>query len=53
MLTKTKFYAIVSFVLGVWSNGMTEVSKTFSEGSIPSTPVPNDGVYPSFFCVKK
>ncbi len=25
--------------IGVWSNGMTEVSKTFSEGSIPSTPV--------------
>ena len=26
------------FFIGVWSNGMTEVSKTFSEGSIPSTP---------------
>lgn len=25
---------------GVWSSGMTEVSKTFSGGSIPSTPVP-------------
>ena len=24
---------------GVWSSGMTEVSKTFSGGSIPSTPV--------------
>ena len=23
---------------GVWSSGMTEVSKTFSGGSIPSTP---------------
>lgn len=29
----------VFICIGVWSNGMTEVSKTFSEGSIPSTPV--------------
>ena len=25
--------------MGVWSNGMTAVSKTVSEGSIPSAPV--------------
>ena len=38
------FFYIIEYILGVWSNGMTEVSKTFSEGSIPSTPVITLGI---------
>ena len=34
---------------GVWSSGMTEVSKTFSGGSIPSTPVKESVNTGSFF----
>lgn len=30
---------IIKIVMGVWSNGMTMVSKTIDEGSIPSAPV--------------
>ena len=35
--------------LGDWSNGMTRVSKTFSGGSIPSSPVPKGSRNASFF----
>jgi hypothetical protein len=41
-LTKCKKNdTIFSFDLGVWCNGSTKVSKTFCEGSNPSTPAKN------------
>lgn len=33
---------------GVWCNGNIRVSKTFAEGSIPSTPVERGNLYGRF-----
>lgn len=40
---------IFSFHLGVWCNGSTKVSKTFCEGSNPSTPAKNPNFLGFFY----
>ena len=51
MLTNDQMHVINIWSVdeGVWSSGMTEVSKTFSGGSIPSTPVKESVNTGSFF----
>ena len=39
-LLKLHMGCVCYLSVGDWSSGMTEVSKTFSGGSIPSSPVP-------------
>lgn len=53
MLDISYIYVYNWFVdLGDWSNGMTRVSKTFSGGSIPSSPVLLGSRNVSFFIFK-